>query len=107
TWWAHRPMAPVGLPFGYIQDFNGEFAPWNETQWVDEEFTAVLRAAEGELDLDARRELVAELETIQRDRGSVCIPFFTNVWQIYASNVKNVPVSPEEYTMFTETWIEA
>ena len=94
------------LPLSYIADDAGEFVPWNESRWADDEFTAILREAERTLDLDARRELCAQLEEIQRDRGSICLAFFMNVWKIYDPKVRNVDPSPEEFAIFYETWLD-
>ena len=107
TWWAHRPLAPMLLPLAYIADDEGVPVPWNESRWVDDEFTSILRDAEKTLDLDARRELCGKLEEIQRDRGSILLAFWMNVWKIYDKKVMNVVPSPEEYAIFYETWIDA
>jgi peptide/nickel transport system substrate-binding protein len=74
---------------------------------VDEEFSTILKEAEATLDLAKRREQCGKLEEIQKDRGSVCIPFYMNVWKIYDKKFKDVIPSPEEYAIFYETWKEA
>ncbi|MEW5867808.1 MAG: ABC transporter substrate-binding protein [Chloroflexota bacterium] len=107
TWWAHRTLAPMLLPLAYIAGEDGKPVPWNETRWVDEEFSSILKEAEGTLDLGKRRELVGKLEVIQKERGSVCIPFFMNVWKIYDKKIHGIVPSPEEYAIFHETWKEA
>lgn len=107
TWWAHRTLAPMLLPLAYIADADGKPVPWNETRWVDEEFSKILKEAEATLDLPKRRELVGKLEEIQKERGSVCIPFFMNVWKIYDKKFHGIVPSPEEYAIFYETWKEA
>jgi peptide/nickel transport system substrate-binding protein len=95
------------LPLAYIADADGKPVPWNETRWVDEEFSKILKEAEATLDLPKRRELVGKLEEIQKERGSVCIPFFMNVWKIYDKKFHGIVPSPEEYAIFYETWKEA
>ncbi|MBN1667059.1 MAG: ABC transporter substrate-binding protein [Anaerolineales bacterium] len=107
TWWSHRPLAPMLLPLAYIKDDNGEFVPWNESRWADDEFTGLLRQAEKTIDLASRREICGKLEQIQRDRGSVLIAFYMNVWKIYTKQVKAVDPSPEEFAIFYETWMDA
>jgi peptide/nickel transport system substrate-binding protein len=107
TWWAHRTLAPMVLPLCYIADADGVPVPWNETRWVDEEFSSILKEAEATLDLAKRRELCGKLEEIQKDRGSICTPFFMNVWKIYTPNLHGIVPSPEEYAIFYETWKEA
>lgn len=106
TWWSHRSLAPMTLPLAYIANADGEPVPWNESRWVDEEFSAILKEAEATLDLSKRKELVGRLEQIQRDRGSVLIPFFMNVWKIYDKKFHGIVDSPEEYAIFYETWKE-
>ncbi|MBX0328897.1 ABC transporter substrate-binding protein [Oscillochloris sp. ZM17-4] len=39
TPWTHRPLAVMLLPLAYIADAEGTPVPWNETRWVDQEFT--------------------------------------------------------------------
>ncbi len=106
TWWAHRPLAPMVLPQAYIGDADGKPVPWNETRWVDEEFSKLLKEAEATIDLPKRKELVGKLQTIQKERGSICTPFFMNVWQIYQKNIKGVEPSPEEYCILHAAWKE-
>jgi peptide/nickel transport system substrate-binding protein len=107
TWWAHRTQASSLLSLAYIADAEGAPVPWNESRWVDEEFSAILKEAEGTLELEDRKALVKQLETIQKERGSICTPFFMNVWKIYTPKVHAVVPSPDEYAIFYETWKEA
>jgi peptide/nickel transport system substrate-binding protein len=107
TWWAHRPLAPMVLALAYIRDSEGNPIPWNESHWLDDEFEALLKESEATLDLAARKELVGKMEVIQKERGSICTPFFMNVWKIYAKNVHDVDPSPEEFAIFHATWKDA
>jgi peptide/nickel transport system substrate-binding protein len=107
TWWSHRPLAPMVLALAYIRDSEGNPIPWNESHWLDDEFEALLKESEATLDLAARKELVGKMEVIQKERGSICTPFFMNVWKIYAKNVHDVDTSPEEFAIFHATWKEA
>jgi peptide/nickel transport system substrate-binding protein len=107
TWWAHRTLAVQNLAVGYTADADGKPGVWNETRWVDQEFSDLLKQAQATLDLEKRKELVGKMEVIQKERGSVCIPFFMNVWKIYDKKFKGIVPSPEEYAIFYETWKEA
>lgn len=107
TWWAHRTSALTVLRQGYTADADGNPVPWNESHWTDPEFDQILSQAEGTLDLTARKALVGKLEKIQQERGSICTPFFMNVWKIYTTKVHNIEPSPDEYAIFYETWKEA
>lgn len=106
TWWAHRPHALMLLPLAYIADDSGVPVPWNETRWVDEEFSTLLNQASSTLDMDARREITGKMEVIQKERGSICTPFYMSVWKIYDKKVKDIVPSPEEYAIFYETWLD-
>lgn len=107
TWWAHRTLAPMILRVAYTADADGKPVPWNESRWLDPEFDEILTEAERTLDLPKRRDLVGQLITIQKERGSICTPFFLNVWKIYSRKVHDVPALPDEYGVFHETWKEA
>jgi peptide/nickel transport system substrate-binding protein len=107
TWWAHRTQALITLGLAYTGDATGKPGDWNESHWVDAEFSTILTQATGTLNLEARKALTLQLETIQQQRGSICTPFFMNVWKIYTTKVHGVEPSPDEYGIFIETWKEA
>ncbi|MCX6616093.1 MAG: ABC transporter substrate-binding protein [Acidobacteria bacterium] len=107
TWWAHRTQALITLGLAYTGDADGKPGAWNESHWVDAEFSQILTEATGTLDLDARKAFALQLEKIQQDRGSICSPFFMDVWKIYTTKVHGVEPSPDEYAIFTETSKEA
>ncbi len=106
TWWSHRPLAPMLLSQAYVGDADGKPVPWNESYWVDEEFSALVKEAESALDLAKRKEIVGKLQTIQKERGSICTPFFMNVWQVHTKNVHGVEPSPEEFSILHAAWKE-
>lgn len=107
TWWAHRTLAPMLLPLAYISDDQGAPVPWNETRWVDEEFNALVKESMKTIDLEKRREIIGKCEQIQKERGSICTPFFMNVWKVYDKKFHGIVPSPEEFAIFHETWKEA
>jgi peptide/nickel transport system substrate-binding protein len=106
TWWAHNTLATMLLPLAYSTGQDGSPAPYNETRWVDPDFSQILTKAEAILDLADRKMQVEQLEKIQRDRGSICTPFFTNVWEIHDQKFHGIVASPEMYANFYETWKE-
>ena len=107
TWWSHRPLAPMVLAVAYTRDADGNPVPWNESHWLDDEFEELLHESEGTLDLEKRKELVGKIETIMKERGSICTPFFMNVWKIYDKKFQGIDPSPEEFAIFHEAWKEA
>jgi peptide/nickel transport system substrate-binding protein len=107
TPWTHRPLGTMVLNLAYVADEEGNPASWNETRWVDEEFSSLLSEANSTLDVEKRREIFCDLEQIQWERGSIGIPFWRNVWQVYRDNVKNVSAHPTLYLLINEAWKEA
>jgi peptide/nickel transport system substrate-binding protein len=106
TWWAHNTLATMQLPLAYSTGEDGSPAPYNETRWVDPEFSKILSQAEGTLDLADRKTKVEELEKIQKEHGSICTPFFTDVWEIHDKKFHGIAESPEMYANFYEAWKE-
>jgi peptide/nickel transport system substrate-binding protein len=107
TPWTHRPLGTMVLNLAYVADEEGNPAAWNETRWIDEEFTEKLNEANATLDVEARREIFCELEQIQYDRGPVGIPFWRNVWFVSTTKLKEVPPHPTYYMLFNEVWLES
>lgn len=104
TAWTHRPIATMVLPLAYIADADGNPVPWNETRWVDEEFVSILTEAAGTLDIEARRELVGQLQDIFLERGPLGISYFKNVWNIVRNEVQNLPAHPTSYDFMNEVY---
>ena len=80
--------------------------PWNESRWVDEEFGTLLKKAQGTIDIEARRALMKEIETIQRDRGSVAIAWWQNVWNVKSPKLQGAPAHPTHYQLWREAWLD-
>jgi len=107
TPWTHRPLGTMILNLAYIADETGAPVAWNESRWVDEEFSTLLAQANGTLDVEKRREIMCQLEQIQMDRGSVAIAYWMNIWTIYRKNVNAIPGHPTYYMLFNEVWKSA
>ena len=107
TPWTHRPLAVMLLPLAYIADSEGNPVPWNETRFVDEEFSEILKVAQGTLDVEARRALYADLQRIQQERGAVLISYYQNSWSASRTNVNGVNAHPTNYNLWREAWVEA
>jgi peptide/nickel transport system substrate-binding protein len=94
TAWDHRPLAVMVLPLAYIPG-----AVWNESRWEDEEFTALLAEAQGTLDLEARRAIMAELQRIQSERGSIGIAYWLDVWAVINPGFINFQPHPASFNI--------
>lgn len=104
TVWGHRPLGTMVLALGYTADQNGNPVAWNETHWVDEEFTSLLRQAERTLDIGERRQFMCQIETIMQERGPVGISYWRDIWTIVRSEFQSVKAHPTGYDLFYDVW---
>ena len=104
TVWGHRPLGTMVLALGYTADQNGNPVAWNETHWVDEEFTSLLRQAERALDVGERRQFMCQIETIMQERGPVGISYWRDIWTIVRSEFQSVKAHPTGYDLFYDVW---
>jgi len=107
TTWAHRPIGTMVLNLAYVGDENGKPASWNESRWVDKEFSTLLKKANGTLDVEKRRKIFAKLEKIQQDRGSIANAFWINQWVITTKRVQNVVAHPSLYLNASDMWLNS
>jgi len=106
TPWTHRPLAVMVLPLAYIADKDGVPMPWNESRWVDEEFSTLLKKAQGTLDIEARRAIMKDLQAIQQTRGSIAVAWWQSVWNIYHPRFQNLAAHPTHYHLWREVWLD-
>lgn len=101
TSWTHRPLGTMVLPLAYIAEAIGA---WNETRWSDEEFETLLRQAEATLDVEARREIMCQIQTIMQERGPIGNSYWKNVWNITHERFQGIEAHPTAYDFFYEVW---
>lgn len=106
TPWTHRPLGVMLLPLAYIADSTGKPVPWNESRWVDKEFTELLQKAQGIADSEARQAVMKDLERIQQERGSIGIAFWMHVWDAYNPAFQNVGAHPTGYVFAHDVWYD-
>ena len=106
TPWTHRPLGTMVLNLAYIADDEGKPVAWNETRWVDKEFSRLLERANGTLDVDERRKIFCKLEQIQMDRGSIGIAWWRNVWMVIRKKVQDAKGHPTLYMLFNKVWLK-
>ena len=107
TPWTHRPLAVMVLPLAYIADSEGTPVPWNESRWVDEEFTELLLQAQGTLDVEARRAIMADIQRIQMERGSVAIAWWRAAFSLSNPAFQGIIAHPTTYNLWREVWYDA
>jgi len=105
TPWTHRPLGTIVLKLAYIADEAAKPVPWNETRWVDAEFSGLLAKASGILNVDERRKLFCKLEDIQMERGPIGIAWWRNVWIVTRKNVMDANGHPTLYMLFNKVWL--
>jgi len=76
TNWNHRPLDTQILGLAYR---SGE--AWNESGFANEEFDALLAEANSIADADARREVMAQLQTIMSDEGVTIQPYWRSLYR--------------------------
>ncbi len=104
TAWTHRPLDTMVLPLAYTTGEDGNPVPWNETRWSDDEFDALLLQAERTLDVEERRQIMEQIETIMQDRGPIGNSYWNRVWNITRSEFQNVVAHPTDYYLLYEVW---
>ncbi|MCG8620347.1 MAG: ABC transporter substrate-binding protein [Desulfobacterales bacterium] len=107
TTWSHRPLGTMVLNLAYTGDSEGKPVAWNETRWVDKEFSTLLTQANATFDLEKRRAIFAKLEKIQQDRGSIGNSFWVNTWFITSKKIQGVKAHPSGYSKLDDLWIKS
>ncbi len=102
TRWTHRPLGVMVLGLAYRTG-----VPWNETGYTNPEFDRLLTEAEGILDVDARREVMAELEKIMQEDGAIVQPLWRSVFTAMDKKVKGFKMHPTSYLFANELGLEA
>jgi peptide/nickel transport system substrate-binding protein len=92
TIWYHRPLAMMILGLGYRTG-----VPWNESGYANPQFDDILTKAEGTLDIDARRDLIGQLEDIMHEDGPIAQPLFRNNFTFYDKTVLGASIHPSSY----------
>jgi peptide/nickel transport system substrate-binding protein len=72
-YWSGRPTVDDQLSIGYMPN-----AAWNDTNWVNDRFVALVRAGRAELDPAKRAEIYFEAQQILSDDGGAVVPMFAN-----------------------------
>ena len=92
TTWAHRPLGIMVLGLAYRTG-----VPWNESNWSNAEFDKLLTEAEGTLDVEKRRDVMAKLEAIMQDDGPIVQPLWRSVFTFLDKKVKGYKIHPTHY----------
>ncbi|GAW33477.1 heme-binding protein A precursor [Roseovarius sp. A-2] len=89
TQWNHRPLDVQVLSLAYRSG-----AVWNESGFSNAEFDALLDEANRLADPEARRAVMARLETILRDEGVIIQPFWRALYNHHNGQLVNAEKHP-------------
>jgi peptide/nickel transport system substrate-binding protein len=81
--------------------------PWNETVYSNPKFDEILGKAEGTLDIEARRELIGQLEQIMQEDGPIAQALWRKLFWPMDKKVKGFQLHPTRYLFCEELGIEA
>jgi peptide/nickel transport system substrate-binding protein len=101
TAWTHRPLGVMVLGLAYRTG-----VPWNESSYANPEFDKLLTQAEGVLEADRRREVMARLEQILQEDGPIVQPLWRVVQTGFDKKVKGFRMHPTQYIFLDELAVE-
>jgi len=102
TLWYHRPLGIMVLGLAYRSG-----VPWNESNYANPEFDRLLSEAEGLLDVEQRRQVMAKLEHIMQEEGPIVQPIWRSVFTYYDKKVKGFRMHPSNYIFGEELALES
>jgi peptide/nickel transport system substrate-binding protein len=106
TGWTHRPLDTMVLSLAY-RCRDGKPVPWNETRWCDPTFESMLDEAEGLLDHNERRKVMARIQVYQRENGTIGVPFWQSALQAGDKRIKGYRIHPSGYLLVNDTYLES
>jgi len=100
TAWGHRALATVVLDLAYKTG-----AAWNETHWSNEQFDNLLAEAESTYDIEKRRKIMCDIQTIMKEEGPVAISCWFASLYAHRRRVKGYRVAPS-LNILNEVWLD-
>lgn len=100
TEWISRPLAAQTYVLAYRSD-----APWNETSFADPRFDALLDRSLALIDPEARRPLMAEMETLLRDSGVLIQAFWRDTFRHMTDRVRGLGMHPTYELHLERVWL--
>lgn len=101
TGWSHRPLGVMALGLGYRSG-----VPWNESEYANPHFDELLSTAEGLIDFDERREVLAKLEKLMQEDGPIVQPLWRSEVTFMDKRVKGFRLHPTTYIFGNELAID-
>lgn len=101
TNWNMRPLGVQVLNLAYRTGGS-----WNETAWSDPQFDEKLDQALSTPDVEKRREIMKDIETILQDSGVIVQPFWRTIHNHSTKSVKNHGMHPTFDLEFARVWLD-
>ncbi|CAM5418391.1 Dipeptide-binding protein DppE [Mycolicibacterium aubagnense] len=101
TIWYMRPLAVQVLALGYR---TGE--AWNESGYSNPDFDARLKQALSINDVEKRREVMKDLETILQDSGVIIQPYWQKLYCHMSKKVRNYGIHQTFEMDLQNVWLE-
>jgi peptide/nickel transport system substrate-binding protein len=102
TEWNMRPLGVQILALAYKSG-----VPWNETAFANAEFDTLLSEAMSISDADARREVMAKLQTIMQKEGVLIQPFWRSLYRHTTDKVRGAEKHPTFEHHHYKWWLSA
>jgi peptide/nickel transport system substrate-binding protein len=102
TEWNMRPLGVQILQLAYKSG-----VPWNEAAFANAEFDALLAEAMAIADADARREVMAKLQTIMQQEGVLIQPYWRSLYRHTTEKVHGAEKHPTFEHHHYKWWMEA
>jgi peptide/nickel transport system substrate-binding protein len=102
TGWGHRPLGIMVLALAYRTG-----AVWNESGYSNKEFDELLTQAEGTLDVEKRRAIMAKIEAVLQEDGPIAQPFWRTTSTVMDKKVKGFTQHPSQYIFAQELAVTA
>jgi peptide/nickel transport system substrate-binding protein len=100
--WAHRPLGIMTLGLAYRTGQS-----WNESHYSNPEFDRLLTEAEGMLDMEKRRDVMAKLEAMLQEEGPIVQPVWNKIFQVFDKKIKGASAHPSLYVFCNEMAVAA
>ena len=71
--------------------------PWNEAKYSNKDFDTLVTQAEGTVDVNQRRELMAKLEAIMQDDGPIVQPVWRALFTFLDKRGQGFKMHPTGY----------
>ncbi len=102
TEWSHRPLGIMALGLGYRSG-----VPWNESEYSNPEFDRLLTEAEGILDTDRRRSVMAKIGKVMQEDGPIVQPLWRSELTFMDKRVKGFQMHPTTYIFGNELALDS